>query len=416
MEEKSIIGVTVGTPYNPALLRPEEKEVNVVHVGPEMPEDESVSIWLDTDEESPDLSNYATKDYVANAIADIDIPECEPVDLTDYATKEYVTEALEEAKPGEDGVTPHIGANGNWYIGEADTGVKAIGEQGPKGETGDTGPQGPKGEKGDTGETGSVGPTGPKGDTGEQGPKGDKGDKGEQGPIGLTGPEGPQGIQGEKGDKGDTGPIGPQGPSGVYVGTEAPTDESVNVWLNAASDVGLLNYIQSPVAASIGQTIVVKELDATGRPASWEPADLPAKGKWVLLRELLLEADQHVVITTDTDGQPLNEDEVFVVIYSAATDANRDVSLKVYKNTESVIISHGGAKAGTSPLYHIHHIAVRCDYLVCLSSLSQSDIGYKGSGTVAHRIAEYSGKINGIGSQNNKMTAGSWIKVYGVRA
>lgn len=33
-------------------------------------------------------------------------------------------------EPGEDGITPHIGANGNWYIGEIDTGVKAQGKDG----------------------------------------------------------------------------------------------------------------------------------------------------------------------------------------------------------------------------------------------------------------------------------------------
>ena len=32
---------------------------------------------------------------------------------------------------GTDGVTPHIGANGNWYLGETDTGVPSRGEQGP---------------------------------------------------------------------------------------------------------------------------------------------------------------------------------------------------------------------------------------------------------------------------------------------
>jgi hypothetical protein len=31
---------------------------------------------------------------------------------------------------GKDGITPHIGANGNWWIGETDTGVKAEGKDG----------------------------------------------------------------------------------------------------------------------------------------------------------------------------------------------------------------------------------------------------------------------------------------------
>lgn len=80
--------------------------------------------------------------------------------------------------------TPIIGENGNWFIGNTDTGV------GAKGADGATGPEGPKGEKGDQGE---IGPAGPQGMQGIQGEKGEKGD------------QGIQGIQGEKGDKGDKG-------------------------------------------------------------------------------------------------------------------------------------------------------------------------------------------------------------------
>lgn len=64
---------------------------------------------------------------------------------------------------GSNGKTPFIGENGNWWIGETDTGVKAAGTDGIKGEKGD---QGEKGEKGD------------KGDTGAQGEKGDAGQNG----------------------------------------------------------------------------------------------------------------------------------------------------------------------------------------------------------------------------------------------
>lgn len=110
---------------------------------------------------------------------------------------------------GDDGITPHIGANGNWYIGETDTQVAAAG---PKGEKGDTGPVGPQGA---TGATGPQGLTGPQGSTG---PKGDTGASGPQGPTGATGPKGDPGAagpQGPKGDKGDTGAAGPQGVQGI---------------------------------------------------------------------------------------------------------------------------------------------------------------------------------------------------------
>ena len=112
---------------------------------------------------------------------------------------------------GKDGITPHIGENNHWYIGEDDTGVSATGPQGPKGDTG------LQGEKGDQGEIGPEGPKGDVGPQGEQGPKGDKGDtglQGEQGPKGDKGDTGPQGLQGIQGEKGDTGPQGPKGDTG----------------------------------------------------------------------------------------------------------------------------------------------------------------------------------------------------------
>ena len=100
---------------------------------------------------------------------------------------------------GADGITPTIGDNGNWYLGDTDTGKPSRGEQGLKGDTGPTGPQGIQGIQGPQGERG---PAGADGAAGPQGPKGDKGDTGAQGLKGDTGPQGP------KGDKGDTGASG----------------------------------------------------------------------------------------------------------------------------------------------------------------------------------------------------------------
>ncbi|NLL77362.1 MAG: collagen-like protein [Clostridiales bacterium] len=75
---------------------------------------------------------------------------------------------------------PYIGANGNWYVNNEDTGVKA---QGPVGASGAQGLVGPKGENGDRGPQGIPGPVGA---TGAQGLKGDKGDVGPQEPKGDT--------------------------------------------------------------------------------------------------------------------------------------------------------------------------------------------------------------------------------------
>ena len=61
---------------------------------------------------------------------------------------------------GADGNTPFIGENGNWWIGETDTGVKAAGIDGIDGEKGDKGDPGEKGDKGDKSDKGDPGQNG----------------------------------------------------------------------------------------------------------------------------------------------------------------------------------------------------------------------------------------------------------------
>lgn len=56
--------------------------------------------------------------------------------------EQIIQDALRDAKEsgefdGEDGITPQIGANGNWFVGKTDTGVRAQGKDGEKGDPGD---------------------------------------------------------------------------------------------------------------------------------------------------------------------------------------------------------------------------------------------------------------------------------------
>ena len=62
-----------------------------------------------------------------------------------------------EGGKGNDGLTPYIGSNGNWWIGEYDTGLPSRGQKGDKG------------DKGDTGATGATGPIGNPGSDGKDG-------------------------------------------------------------------------------------------------------------------------------------------------------------------------------------------------------------------------------------------------------
>lgn len=59
----------------------------------------------------------------------------------------------DKGDPGKDGITPTIGENGNWYLGEEDTGKPSRGE---KGNPGDKGNPGEKGDPGPTGATPNI--------------------------------------------------------------------------------------------------------------------------------------------------------------------------------------------------------------------------------------------------------------------
>ena len=123
---------------------------------------------------------------------------------------------------GAAGITPHIGDNGNWWIGDTDTLKPARGEQGIQGLRGERGLQG---ERGAQGERGIQGLQGVQGLQGLPGVKGDAGAKGEQGERGLQGLQGARGLQGERGLPGADGAKGDKGEQGERGLTGAKGDK-----------------------------------------------------------------------------------------------------------------------------------------------------------------------------------------------
>ena len=99
--------------------------------------------------------------------------QCAPMRVHIERAKETFNLTFDDLTPeqkaeltGPSGASPYIGENGNWFVGELDTGVQAKGAQGSKGEQGPQGAQGPKGAQGPQGVQGPKGATGAKGDTG----------------------------------------------------------------------------------------------------------------------------------------------------------------------------------------------------------------------------------------------------------
>lgn len=149
-------------------------------------------------------------------------------------------DGIEGGKDGKDGKTPYI-KNGNWWIGDTDTGVKAEGKDGKDGINGIDGKDGENGKDGTNGVDGKDGADGKNGADGKtpyiqdgywyidgvntnvkaqgvdgkDGADGKDGEQGIQGEKGEQGEQGVQGIQGEKGDKGDKGDAGADGKDGA---------------------------------------------------------------------------------------------------------------------------------------------------------------------------------------------------------
>lgn len=88
-----------------------------------------------------------------------------------YDNGSWVSQGKLQGTDGADGITPTIGDNGNWYLGDSDTGKPSRGEKGADGITpsigdngnwylGDTDTGKPsRGAKGDKGDTGAAGYT-----------------------------------------------------------------------------------------------------------------------------------------------------------------------------------------------------------------------------------------------------------------
>ena len=95
-------------------------------------------------------NNEVIKDSILLATEYSKLPNPHPLTFTGAVTGSYDGSSAKTIKIpiGVDGITPTIGDNGNWYLGDTDTNKPSRGEKGPQG---DVGP------KGDTGATGANG-------------------------------------------------------------------------------------------------------------------------------------------------------------------------------------------------------------------------------------------------------------------
>lgn len=140
-----------------------ELAVNITGKGAptEDTEAEPGMVYMDEDSENGDLYKCISRTETEEKVVYTwkKMPSQEEVDslskaIGDKLDADKLTEAINTAlaqakesgefdgapgtpgQPGANGITPHIGTNGNWYIGDTDTGVQAQGEPGEPGQPG----------------------------------------------------------------------------------------------------------------------------------------------------------------------------------------------------------------------------------------------------------------------------------------
>ena len=120
----------------------------------------------------------------------------------------------QDGRDGADGLTPYIGGNGNWWIGDTDTGIKAAGTDGADGQDGADGKDGADGLTPYIGSNGNwwIGDT----DTGIKA-AGTDGADGRDGADGQDGADGRDGADGQDGADGKDGADGQNGANGVGI-------------------------------------------------------------------------------------------------------------------------------------------------------------------------------------------------------
>lgn len=194
----------------------------------------------------PDKPSY-TADEVG-ALSSETMPEAINTALAQAKESgEFDGAAGQDGAPGQDGITPTIGDNGNWYLGDTDTGKPSRGETGPAGADGRDGADGQPGADGKSAYQYAVGG----GYTGTEEAFAAKLSK--EMPDKLPNPNALT----------FTGAV-----TGRYDGS-APLEAEIP---SGGGGITVNN------TASVGQTVKITAVDENGQPTEWEAVDMASGG------------------------------------------------------------------------------------------------------------------------------------------
>lgn len=256
-----------------------------------------------TQESDPTVPDWAKQPEKPSYTAD------EVGALSAATLPEAITTALAQATAsgafdgadGQDGITPTIGENGNWYLGETDTGKPSRGETGPAGADGRDGADGQPGENGTDGYSPTANVT--QTDNGATITITDK-----NGTTTATVTNGKDGADGNPGADGRPGKDGADGKSayqyaqeGGYTGTEAEFAAKLAQEMpTALPNPNALTFTGAVTGSYDGSEPLSVEIPSGGGGGA-------ASGEWRLVCDITLEENiSKLVISEDSDGNPLS--------------------------------------------------------------------------------------------------------------
>ena len=222
---------------------------------------------------------------------------------------------------GQDGITPTIGPNGNWYLSSTDTGKPSRGETGPAGSDGKDGSDGQPGRDGIDGQDG-VGIQSVEQTTTST-------EDGGTNVVTVTKTDGTSSTFSVKnGRRGSAGPAGANGAAGAdghtpVKGTDYFTEtDRQEIAEQAAGMVSIPEKLPNPNALTFTGSV-------TGTYDGSEPVtvNIPSGGGssgFRLVRDLTLtESAESVIINSDDDGNTFSLSECFINIFAKVTETGR---------------------------------------------------------------------------------------------
>ena len=214
------------------------------------------------------------------------------------ASGEFNGQDGKDGADGQDGITPTIGENGNWYLGNTDTGKPSRGEPG------------------------------------QSGADGQPGSDGAPGPVGAT-----PNIQ-----IGTVETLAAGSPA-----TASMTGTAENPLLNLGIPKGADGSGEggsgiAVTGATVGQTVKIAAVDDDGVPTAWEPTDFPSGGGgYELVGHVQLEEN---VFSIDIDLRKPCTDLV-IVAYNIIKGPNNN-------NPHFVKVDADGTETGISAKYNVY--------------------------------------------------------------